>query len=243
MKKIADFAYTAGELLSRCIRRNARYIICILIAAFVFLLFKMNSYTESVNKGISENLIRLHVVANSDSPEDQELKCIVRDKILAYVQNEVKNSKSIEQTKAAIREKIPEITSIAREAILASGYSYSIETVLGIYPFPTKAYGDIILPAGNYQALKVVIGDGGGSNWWCVLFPPLCFVDVTHGTVPDQVKKDLKEVLSDEEYSIVTSTDEESDIPVKIKFKIVELLQDSKIKLAGALNKLFSLDG
>lgn len=243
MKKFFDFFNTAGALLSRCIRRNARFVICISIAAFVFLLFKINSYTENVNRGISENLIRLHVVANSDSPEDQELKCIVRDKILAYIRNEVKNSKSIEQTRAAIREKIPEITSIAKETILAGGYNYSVETVLGVYPFPTRAYGDLILPAGNYQALKVVIGNGGGSNWWCVLFPPLCFVDVTHGTVPDQVKKDLKGVLSDEEYSIVTSTDEESDIPIKIKFKIVELFQDSKIKLAGAFSKLFSLDG
>ena len=94
MKKFFDFFNTAGALLSRCIRRNARFVICISIAAFVFLLFKINSYTENVNRGISENLIRLHVVANSDSPEDQELKCIVRDKILAYIRNEVKTRRA-----------------------------------------------------------------------------------------------------------------------------------------------------
>ena len=154
-----------------------------------------------------------------------------------------KNSKSIEQTKSVISEKMPEITNIARETVLANGYDYEVETALGMYPFPTRAYGDIILPAGNYQALKVIIGDGSGSNWWCVLFPPLCFVDVTHGTVPDMIKEDLQKVLTDEEYSIVTSTDSERDIPVRIKFKIVELFQDSKIRLAGALNKLFSLEG
>jgi len=90
--------------------------------------------------------------------------------------------------------------------------------------------------------VKVVLGEGSGANWWCVLFPPLCFVDVTHGTVPDSVKEDLKKVLSEEEYKIVTSSDEDSDIPIKIKFKIVEVLQDSKIKLASAIEKLLSLN-
>jgi len=155
----------------------------------------------------------------------------------------VKDSKNIEQTRAMICEKIPEITNLARETIQSNGYSYDVETTLGVYPFPTRAYGDIALPAGNYQALKVVIGNGEGSNWWCVLFPPLCFVDVTHGTVPDFVRKDLQEVLTDEEYSIITSADSESEIPVKIKFKIVELFQESKIKLASAFHKLFSLEG
>lgn len=243
MKKIIDFINTTGKLLIRYAWRNMRLIIGILTVTSVFLILKVNSYTENVNRGLSGNLIRLHVVANSDSPEDQELKCAVRDEILAYVQNEVKNSKSIEQTKSVICEKMPEITNIARETVLANGYDYEVETALGMYPFPTRAYGDIILPAGNYQALKVIIGDGSGSNWWCVLFPPLCFVDVTHGTVPDMIKEDLQKVLTDEEYSIVTSTDSERDIPVRIKFKIVELFQDSKIRLAGALNKLFSLEG
>jgi len=243
MKKIADIVKTAGKSLIRSARCCGRFVVVLSVAAFLFLVFKMNSYTESVSNGLANNLIRLHVVANSDSPEDQELKRIVRDRILAYVQNEVDNSTSIEQTRTVIREKIPEITRIARETVRDSGYGYDVETTLGMYPFPTKAYGDIVLPAGNYQALKVVIGDGRGSNWWCVLFPPLCFVDVTHGTVPDIIKEDLKEVLTDEEYSIVTSADDEGDIPIKIKFKIVELFQDSKIKLAGTLNKLFNLEG
>jgi len=243
MKRIADIVKAAGKSLIRSSKYYGRFIIVLLVAAFIFLVFKMNSYTENVSNGLANNLIRLHVVANSDSPEDQELKRIVRDRILAYVQNEVSNSTSIEQTRTVVCDKIPEITRIARETVRDNGYSYDVETTLGMYPFPTKAYGDIILPAGNYQALKVVIGDGRGSNWWCVLFPPLCFVDVTHGTVPDIIKEDLKEVLTDEEYSIVTSADDEGDIPIKIKFKIVELFQDSKIKLAGTLNKLFNLEG
>lgn len=243
MKRLTCFFRAVGDRLIRNARCNGRSIAVIIAVAFVFLVFKVNSYTEDVNKGLSDSLIRLHVVANSDSPEDQELKRVVRDRILEYIREETENSASIEQTKTVVSEKIPEITRIAKETVRDKGYDYDVETALGMYPFPTKAYGDIVLPAGNYQALKVVIGDGRGSNWWCVLFPPLCFVDVTHGTVPDMVKDDLREVLTDEEYSIIASAEDGNDIPIRIKFKIVELFQDSKIKLAGAFSKLFSLEG
>ncbi len=214
------------------------------IFAIVLLLIfiRVNSYTENMNNGLSDNLIRLHVVANSDSPQDQELKRNVRDSVLGYVRDKVNNSDSVERTRSIIIESIPEITAVAKHTISDYGSSYDVHASLGSYPFPTKEYGDIVLPAGDYQALRIVIGDGTGANWWCVLFPPLCFVDVTHGTVPDEVKNDLKKVLTEEEYNIVTSSDEESDIPVKIKFKIVEMFQDSKIKLAGVFGKLFSED-
>ncbi len=211
-----------------------------LVLTILVIFTRLNSYTENVNSGLSDNLIRLHVVANSDSPEDQQLKSTVRDAVLEYVCNKVKDSDSIEQTSSIIADNISDIRSVAERTIYSNGSSYDVNTSLGLYPFPTKAYGDIVLPAGEYQALRIVIGKGYGANWWCVLFPPLCFVDVTHGTVPDEVKDDLKRVLSEEEYDLVTSSGDESDIPVKIRFKIVELFQDSKIKLAGAFEKLFS---
>lgn len=197
------------------------------------------SYSNDMNKGLADNLIRLHVIANSDSPEDQALKRNVRDVILTYMKEVLKDSKDVEQTRFLIKENMNKIESIAAAEIQNQKKSYNVKTMLGSYPFPTKVYGDITLPAGNYQALRVVIGKGEGANWWCVLFPPLCFVDATHGTVPDSVKEDLRRALTDEEYSIVTSTDNDKDIPVKIKFKIVELLQDSKIKFTGAVNRIF----
>ncbi len=214
----------------------------ILAIAVILVFTRMITYTESMNESLSDNLIRLHVVANSDSPEDQELKRTVRDSILEYVRNKVKDSENVEQTRSIILDNISGITSVAEQTIAASGSSYDVKASLGSYPFPTKAYGDIMLPAGEYQALRVVIGNGDGANWWCVLFPPLCFVDVTHGTVPDEIKEDLKKVLTEEEYQLVTSSDEETDIPVKIKFKIVEVFQDSRIKLAGAFEKLLGGD-
>lgn len=221
-------------------RQRIKLVTGIIAIAILLVFIRLNTYTEKMNEGLSDNLIRLHVIANSDSPEDQELKRTVRDAILEYVHGKVKDSKSVDQTRSIIINNISGITAVAKQTIYDSGSSYDVKASLGSYPFPTKAYGDILLPAGDYQALRVVIGNGDGANWWCVLFPPLCFVDVTHGTVPDEIKDDLKKVLTEEEFELVTSSDEESDIPVKIKFKIVEMFQDSKIKLAGAFGKIFS---
>ena len=114
MKRLTCFFRAVGDRLIRNARCNGRSIAVIIAVAFVFLVFKVNSYTEDVNKGLSDSLIRLHVVANSDSPEDQELKRVVRDRILEYIREETENSASIEQTKTVVSEKIPEITRIAR---------------------------------------------------------------------------------------------------------------------------------
>lgn len=196
-------------------------------------------YSDEVNKGLADNLIRLHVIANSDSVEDQNLKRDVRDIVINYMKVQLESSKDIEQTKYIINKNMDKIEALANEEIHKQGKTYSVKTMLGSYPFPTKAYGDITLPSGNYQALRIVIGKGQGANWWCVLFPPLCFVDASHGTIPDSVKEDLKNSLTKDEYSVITSADTEDEIPVKIKFKIVEFFQDSKMKFSGLLSKLF----
>jgi stage II sporulation protein R len=213
--------------------------VALVIAAGIVL----NTYSEDMGRQLSNSLFRLHVIANSDSPEDQSLKRDVRDAVLDFMHQEHAGAKDIANTKSIIENNLEKIKMIAKDVILKHGMNYTIRTTLGVYPFPTKSYGDITLPAGNYQALRLVIGKGDGANWWCVLFPPLCFVDVTHGTVPDSVKENLKDALTEEEYDILTSADEESDIPIKIKFKIVELFQDSKVKFTGAFNKIFNIHG
>lgn len=218
---------------------NVKIGIIILLSIMITAGIISYAYSNDLNKGLADNLIRLHVIANSDSPEDQALKRNVRDVILNYMKDQLKDSKDVEQTKFLIKQNMSKIESIATTEIQREEKNYSVKTMLGSYPFPTKVYGDISLPAGNYQALRVVIGKGEGANWWCVLFPPLCFVDATHGTVPDSVKEDLRKALTEEEYSIVTSTNNDEDIPIKIKFKIVELLQESKIKFTGVVNRIF----
>ncbi len=197
------------------------------------------NYAEDVNAGLSQNLVRLHVVANSDSASDQALKLKVRDAIIDYMKDKLANSKNISETRDIINSNLKNIEELSIKVIKENNSSYGVKASLGNYSFPTKTYGDIALPAGEYQALKVVIGEGVGANWWCVLFPPLCFIDATHGTIPDSVKQDLKSSLTKEEYKLITTADNEEDIPVKIKFKVVELLEGSKIKVTGALNKMF----
>ncbi|MDP4092364.1 MAG: stage II sporulation protein R [Bacillota bacterium] len=216
-----------------------RISVLLLMVGVITITMILSTYSQNVNNGLSDNLIRLHVIANSDSDADQSLKRDVRDAILDYMKVELKDSKDITQTKAIINKDMAKIKEIASGVIKKEGKVYPVNTMMGKYPFPTKVYGDISLPAGTYEALRVVIGKGDGANWWCVLFPPLCFVDATHGVVPDSMKQKLKDVLTDDEYSIVTSADTSEDIPVKIKFKIVEFFQKAKSTITSFINKIF----
>nr|WP_243426397.1 stage II sporulation protein R [Caldicoprobacter guelmensis] len=125
--------------------------------------------------------IRFHVVANSDSPEDQALKLRVRDKLLEEFGKEFAGIDSIEKEREKVMENIDEIEKIALLEVKRAGKSYPVKVQFGRFSFPTKAYGNLVLPAGEYEALKVVIGKGEGANWWCVMFPPLCFIDISHG--------------------------------------------------------------
>ncbi|MCX7748645.1 MAG: stage II sporulation protein R [Clostridia bacterium] len=223
--------------------KGRRKLVKVVITCALFALFITGvvfaSYSEDVNEGLADSLIRLHVLANSDSKEDQQLKRDVRDRVIQYMKEQLKDSKDIEQTKNIINKNLNRIEEISREVITKQNKKYPVKAMLGSFPFPTKLYGDIALPAGYYQALRVVIGEGEGANWWCVLFPPLCFVDATHGTVPDSVKQDLKATLSNEEYALITAEDTEEDIPVKVKFKVVELFQNSRIKFTGMVSRIF----
>jgi stage II sporulation protein R len=197
------------------------------------------SYAENVNAGLSQNLVRLHVIANSDSDADQALKLKVRDAIIDYMKTELKDSKDVNETKSIITADLKNIEKISSDVIKENSSNYGVKASLGNYDFPTKTYGDITLPAGEYQALRVVIGNGAGKNWWCVLFPPLCFVDATHGAIPDSVKQDLKSSLTDEEYKLITTAENDEDIPIKIRFKIVDFLEGTKVKVSGAISSMF----
>ena len=120
---------------------------------------------------------------------------------------------------------ISEIQSIAINTVRKEGYDYSVNVEVGNFVFPKKTYGDITFPPGFYDALKVEIGEAKGQNWWCVMFPPLCFVDVTSGIVPDESKLKMQENLSQEEYKLIS----QESTNVKVKFKIVEVLQNFTI--------------
>lgn len=212
-------------------RKDRLIIITALIIGFIvtgFTGYNTKQYSDTIHTGLEQNLIRFHVIANSDSSDDQNLKLKVRDAILERIQPLLEGSQSIEQSRQVLLKNEQNIKHIAEEIIKDDGKSYNVTVALDKIAFPTKQYGDVVLPAGEYEALRVVIGDGVGKNWWCVMFPPLCFVDITHGTVPDETKKELQKVLTEDEYNIIVSAKTDDVIPVKVKFKIVELWQQNK---------------
>lgn len=199
-----------------------------LIVATGFTTYNTKLYSDTIHSGLEQNLIRFHVIANSDSEADQQLKLKVRDKILEVIKPLLDKSTSVTESKQILLDNKDLIKQISEQIIAQEGKNYNVNVNLQKSNFPTKKYGDIILPAGEYESLKVVIGEGEGKNWWCVMFPPLCFVDITHGTVPEESKEELKNVLTEEEYDLVSLPQNETDIPVKVKFKIVEWWQKNK---------------
>lgn len=176
-------------------------------------------YASETNERLSRDIVRLHIIANSDSDEDQALKLRVRDRLLASTSSDI--------TKEDIPSMLGEYERIAREELRQNGCNYDVRAEYGKFDFPTKSYGNLTYPAGEYDAVRIVIGDGKGENWWCVLFPPLCYV---RGSVDSEaVSEELKEMLSPEDYELITSG-ENGRLPVKVKFKIVEWINTLKEK-------------
>lgn len=205
----------------------------VLITLFIFgLVTAVYISTDRELADVPDKIIRLHVVANSDSPEDQQLKLYVRDEVIGRMTKKFEGLKDINEVRRTIQESIGEIEAIAQDAIRKRGKQYDVSAALVKTDFPTKVYGNLTLPAGYYQALNIVIGNGQGKNWWCVMFPPLCFIDVAHGVVAEETMGELKKVLTDEEYELLLSSKTEGDIPVKLRFKLVELAKDMNLRIA-----------
>ncbi|MGB9885552.1 MAG: stage II sporulation protein R [Moorellales bacterium] len=135
-----------------------------------------------------DNLIRLHVVANSDRPQDQSLKYRVRDAILQELSPQFARVQGVAEAEEVVRQSRQHLEDIANRCLASAGASYRARVEVGVFAFPTRAYYQTVLPAGSYRAVRVVLGAGEGANWWCVLFPPLCFVDIasSEAAVPVQ---------------------------------------------------------
>jgi len=127
-----------------------------------------------------EGVVRFHVIANSDSSADQELKLAVRDEVLAYLRPELESVQDKETAAQIIQSRLPQIEEVAAGVLRSQGCSDQVKAYYGVFDFPARTYGDKTFPAGKYEALRVVLGAGEGKNWWCCLFPPLCYVDLTN---------------------------------------------------------------
>lgn len=200
---------------------------------------------------VKNELIRFHVIANSDTQEDQNLKLKIKNKVIDYLYPYLNASQSLEQSRKIIKDKMEEVKKLAEQVIKDNNYSYGVKTELSRENFPEKSYGKITLPQGNYEAFRIIIGSGQGKNWWCVMFPPLCFVDETKAEVEyDKTEEKInsqkenfdfnidnrednksssaekKAEVIDKEKSGKKHTEDEKKENVEIKFKLVEIMKN-----------------
>ncbi len=199
---------------------------CLLFIVFSLLLFKAfhsDAKEENLQQNIASEIIRFHVIANSDSAEDQALKLIVKEALTDALRPKLENTKDIDEARNTLKENLGEMAAISNQIIKENGYHYTAAASIEHGYFPLKVYGDLSLPPGEYEAVRVELGSAAGQNWWCIMFPPLCFVDATYSIVPDSSKEQLKYLLTDEEYDAVFSKDKTK---IKVKLKILSWLED-----------------
>lgn len=202
--------------------KKIKYIFIILSLLFCFIFVSISSYAHTVSENLSDNFFRLHILANSDSEVDQNLKLKVRDAIIEYMNSQNFSNSSKSEVISVVEKDLETYKHIAENVINQEGFDFPVSIEIGNFHFPTKIYGNISLPAGYYDALRIKIGNAEGQNWWCSLFPPLCFVDISSGIIDENSKNSLEENLSKEEFAIITSSDEK----IKLKFKILEIFSN-----------------
>lgn len=170
---------------------------------------------------IYDTVVRLHVLANSDSVEDQSLKLKVRDEVVKTVTPAVENCKTQEEAIDAIERILPEIEAAATRVVREDGYDYCVSVLLGEEYYPTKTYESCAFPEGKYVSLRVLIGEGEGQNWWCCLFPPLCLSAATDDGDKSNEDAFISVGLNADQYKIVTET---QNPKYKVRFKILETI-------------------
>ena len=190
----------------------------ILISLSAMLLFGL--WLEREQRGVSDRVLRLHVLAHSDRAEDQELKLKVRDAVLQEAKAILPESTSVEQAEKTLGKNLDRLAAAGAAVVAREGYDYPVSAELKDTWFPTKEYEDFSLPAGEYRALRIVIGDGGGQNWWCVVFPPLCLASVSETAAETA----LKAGMTEQQVALLTGESE----GYVIKFKVLELWEQLK---------------
>lgn len=215
---------------SECVRRRIITLLGILALCSIFygckkqLVFsKMNHEVQAaqVQQSISEKILRFHVLANSDSDEDQAVKLMVRDAVGEYIEPFIKECSDLTETEKVVEQKLPEIVELAEQVLGENGFAYGASAELADCEFPVKTYGDYTFPAGEYRALEVKLGEAKGHNWWCVLYPNMCFKGSMYEIIEDDAREELREVLDEEEYEAVFDSGD-----YEIRFKILDFLKD-----------------
>lgn len=193
-------------------------ILSLLLAALVTWLLMWRTgmaAQERMQAHLAQEVLRFHILANSDSQEDQALKITVRDEILDFLETEMPETPDVRETVRWIRRHADELEELGKKTVAEAGYDYPVHAAVTTCWFPDRTYGDMTFPAGNYEALRIELGDAEGHNWWCVLYPGLCFLDAANAVVPEEGKQKLQNVLTEEEYAQMTT---ETDFRVKWYF-------------------------
>ena len=205
----------------KCDKNNKAGWVFILAATIMLVIAGGRLYSDSeerqLQKGIASNIIRFHVRAESDSKEDQWLKLQVKEAVLAYISPVLSKSQSVDESRQLLYNESENIRNVAAATLRSLGDESDVNVYFENCYFPMKTYGDMTFPPGEYEAFRVDIGEAQGKNWWCVLYPPLCFVDAVYGEVPEESKEELKGVLTEEEYSMVSGEN------VKFRFKYLKI--------------------
>ncbi|MDU7950067.1 MAG: stage II sporulation protein R [Clostridium sp.] len=217
--------------------RKRIFIICL-----IFIIFSMTGCSSSIVGQVNEEnhelayedivneIIRFHVIANSDSEEDQNLKLKVRDNVIEYVSDKLKDCKDLSEARKFIVNNKSTIESIAKYTVIENGYSYDVTSMLSRENFPDKVYGDLVFPQGEYEAYRILIGEAKGQNWWCVMFPPLCFVDGTKDAVDSKkIEEKISEGKAKDENNVKSET-KNKKANIKFKYKVFEVLFKDKEK-------------
>ncbi len=210
------------------------YIFVLILSTIMSLYIPKNEVTANDEVVIPNDAIRLRILANSDSEEDQALKRKVRDAVNAEITNWVADLTSKEAAKQLLKDKQPEIQKIAEKVVMEESSDQTVKVKFGKVDFPTKLYGEFLYPAGEYEAILITLGAGEGANWWCVLFPPLCFLDFSNSVaVSDGFEEDKKEEDSKKKEEVVAEKKDKADEESKKakedkKAEAKEVAKDSK---------------
>ena len=204
-------------------------LICGFLISLIFSVYSTYKYSEKIQKNIADNIVRFHVLANSNNIEDIELKYKVRDSLIKYTNNIARNCKDRDEFISIINKNINNIKENVDDTLMKNGSNYETNIYFSNDIFPYKKYNNISFPAGEYLGLRVEIGEAKGDNWWCVMFPSICFTDETISNIDLINNKNIENVIGKEEYDIISYSSSNNIVP-KIKFKIVELWQEFKYK-------------
>lgn len=205
-------------------RRDLFLCLTCLLLAFLLTMAGRRQSDEAMASRIAPEILRFHVLANSDSDEDQQLKLRVRTLLLDSIYEDLGENASLDDTKEYVLANKDSLECEAEDYMKTEGYDYPAHIEVTKCYFPTKTYGDMVFPCGTYEAVRVEIGRGKGHNWWCVLYPPLCFIDSTYAVVPDSSRDILKETIDAADYQALLN--KQPKVQIRIRSKFLDLLEN-----------------